>query len=503
MSVYKYALGACLMPKVKAKRNQIRMLRTLALVLPAMSLSGCGGGGAGSVTGPPPMSNPAPAIVTISPNSYDQGGPRFTLSVVGSNFISSSTVQWKGSPRPTTLVSSQLVTAEISSSDISAAGPDAVTVVNPAPGGGSSNPKDFSVPCVIPAPTAAASQTRARVGAFYFDGWSTPLTNFHFNGLLNGDYKGREPFSGWQDDNDCAVERQLAWAHNFGIDFFVFDWYFNAAVNEPGDNLNSALQITHSLPDRHGMQYAIQYVSGAPFVVGPADWASAVDEWVSYMTDPEYLRINGEPALFIINVGELRQDFGSAAGVADALQQLRTAAQAKGLPGVYVVGGFGVPEGTIGQESLDDGFNIAGSDGYDAVAFYNYPFAPPPVNGMLPFSMLADAGHWTWDQARLHSPVPFIPTAVAGWDPRPPNQPEPVTGKLVWYSRTPQEVSALLEDSITWVQANPTLRPEPSSAPPLVIIEAWNELGEDSLVVPTAGDGTSYGDAIAAVLTGP
>jgi hypothetical protein len=122
---------------------------------------------------------------------------------------------------------------------------------------------------------------------------------------------------------------------------------------------------------------------------------------------------------------------------------------------------------------------------------------------MLPFSMLADAGHWTWDQARLHSPVPFIPTAVAGWDPRPPNQPEPVTGKLVWYSRTPQEVSALLEDSITWVQANPTLRPEPSSAPPLVIIGAWNELGEDSLVVPTAGDGTIYGDAIAAMLTGP
>jgi len=44
------------------------------------------------------------------------------------------------------------------------------------------------------------------------------------------------------------------------------------------------------------------------------------------------------------------------------------------------------------------------------------------------------------------------------------------------------------------------LRPESAPAPPLVLIEAWNELGEGSFVVPTAADGTTYGDAIAAML---
>ena len=92
---------------------------------------------------------------------------------------------------------------------------------------------------------------------------------------------------------------------------------------------------------------------------------------------------------------------------------------------------------------------------------------------------------------------------MAGWDPRPPNQPEPVTGKLVWYSRSAQDVAALLHDSIAWVQVNPLLRPEPVLAPPLVLIEAWNELGEGSSVVPGVADGSSYGDAIAQMLTAP
>jgi hypothetical protein len=251
------------------------------------------------------------------------------------------------------------------------------------------------------------------------------------------------------------------------------------------------------------MQYAILYVDGAPFDVGPADWSSAVNEWIGYMTDPDYVLVDGKPAFFIINVGEMRQVFGSSAAVLSALAQLRAAAQAHGLLGVYIVGGFGVPDGTMGQSSLSDGFSIAQADGYDAIGFYNYPFAPPAVNGMLPFSTLSDAAHWTWNEATTSSPLPFIPTAMAGWDPRPWNEKEPLTGDLMWYSRTPPDVATLVQDAITWAAANPLLRPEPPPTPPLVLIEAWNEFGEGSHVIPTVGDGTSYGDALGTMLQMP
>ncbi|HZP18069.1 MAG TPA: glycoside hydrolase family 99-like domain-containing protein, partial [Terriglobales bacterium] len=99
--------------------------------------------------------------------------------------------------------------------------------------------------------------------------------------------------------------------------------------------------------------------------------------------------------------------------------------------------------------------------------------------------------------------VPFIPTAMSGWDPRPWNEREFMTGDLMWYSRSPREVANFVSDAIDWTNLNQQLRPEPASVPPLVLIEAWNEFGEGSHVIPTAGDGTAYGDALAAMLAGP
>jgi hypothetical protein len=323
-------------------------------------------------------------------------------------------------------------------------------------------------------------------------------------GMPNGPYQDREPLSGWQDSNNCAVEQQLAWAHSFGIDFFVFDWYFNTAVTDPSvEDLNSALKITHSLPDRHGMQYAILYVDSPPFVIGPADWTGAVNEWIGYMTDPAYMQVNGKPLFHIIDMGTMRNAFGSSTAVAAALNQLRTAAQAHGLPGVYIVGGFGVPDGSSGLDGLSPDLTVAFVDGYDAVSMYGYPFAPPAVNGVLPFSSLSDAGKWIWSQGAAKSPVPFIPVSMTGWDPRPWNEREYYTNDLMWFSRTPQDVATFVSDAITWAESNPQLRAEPSPAPPIVLMEAWNELGEGSFITPTVGDGTTYGDSLAAVLAAP
>jgi hypothetical protein len=459
--------------------------------------SGCG---SGSST---PPSNPVPAISSIAPNTATQDGPAFPLTVNGSNFVSGAAVQWNGSSRPTTFLSSTQLTAQIPATDIIPSGANAVTVFNPAPGGGTSNPLPFNVPCVIPSVGPASGQTLARLGAYYFDGWSGPLTNFHFMGMPNGLYQDREPLSGWQDNNNCAVEQQLAWARNSGIDFFVFDWYFNTAVNDPGEDLNSALKITHALPNRHGMQYAILYVDSPPFVIGPADWAGAINEWMGYMTDPAYIQVNGKPLFHIIDMGQMRNAFGSSTAVAAALNQLRAAAQAHGFAGVYIVGGFGVPDGSSGLDGLSPNLSMAFVDGYNAVSMYGYPFAPPAVNGMLPFSSLSGAGKWIWRQGTLQSPVPFIPVSMTGWDPRPWDEREFFTNDLMWFSRSPQEVATFVSDAITWAESNPQLRAEPSPAPPIVLLEAWNELGEGSFITPTIGDGTTYGDSLAAVLAAP
>ncbi len=96
-------------------------------------------------------SNSLPTIQALYP-SCAPAGEQFVdsadnqLTVVGLNFGASSIVRWNGSDRPTTGNGSiNGLIAQISASDIAAAGTAAVTVFNPGPGGGSSNSFTFTI----------------------------------------------------------------------------------------------------------------------------------------------------------------------------------------------------------------------------------------------------------------------------------------------------------------------------------------------------------------------
>jgi 6-phosphogluconolactonase len=88
---------------------------------------------------------PVPTIASLSPAMTVNGGAGFTLIVNGSDFVLTSVVQWNGSNRSTTFVSSSQVTAEVSATDIATAGAATITVFNPTPGGGSSNSATFTI----------------------------------------------------------------------------------------------------------------------------------------------------------------------------------------------------------------------------------------------------------------------------------------------------------------------------------------------------------------------
>ena len=85
----------------------------------------------GGTAPPPPPPPPAPTITALSPSSAAAGGPSFTLTVTGTNFVSGSVVRWKGEGRPTTFVSTTQLTAAIAAADIASPGTAQVTVANP------------------------------------------------------------------------------------------------------------------------------------------------------------------------------------------------------------------------------------------------------------------------------------------------------------------------------------------------------------------------------------
>jgi Tol biopolymer transport system component len=142
-------------------RKDREVFAILLWLVVAISLStfGCGGAarpafGTSATSTPTSATNPAPVAMSLSPNSTAAQGAAFTLTVNGSSFVPASVVMWNGSSRPTTYVSSSQLTAQIGASDVATAGQVAVTVFNPAPGGGTSAALAFAVVTPNPAPTA-------------------------------------------------------------------------------------------------------------------------------------------------------------------------------------------------------------------------------------------------------------------------------------------------------------------------------------------------------------
>ena len=93
--------------------------------------------------------NPVPALTSLSPSAATAGGPSFTLTVNGNNFVNGAAVRWNGNARTTTFVSATQLTAQVLASDIATAGTAQVTVFNPAPGGGVSNALNFTINAAV------------------------------------------------------------------------------------------------------------------------------------------------------------------------------------------------------------------------------------------------------------------------------------------------------------------------------------------------------------------
>jgi hypothetical protein len=109
----------------------------------------------------------APTITSFNPVNPVALGPAFTLTVNGTNFYSTSTVSWVGSPRTTTFISATQLGAALTAADIAAAGNFNVTVNNPAPGGGTSPAVAITVNNPVPSVTSLApSSVIVQTGAF-------------------------------------------------------------------------------------------------------------------------------------------------------------------------------------------------------------------------------------------------------------------------------------------------------------------------------------------------
>ncbi|GAB3871045.1 hypothetical protein GCM10028824_20390 [Hymenobacter segetis] len=129
--------------------------------------------------------NPTPAITSLSPASVAQGSGPFTLTIIGTGFLPTSTVTFSGTSLPATYISATQLSISLPTGAVVGTYP--VIVTNPAQGGGASAPFNF---IVTPAATITALLPNTTVAGSAAFTLTVTGTNFvsgsvvSFNGIV-------------------------------------------------------------------------------------------------------------------------------------------------------------------------------------------------------------------------------------------------------------------------------------------------------------------------------
>lgn len=122
--------------------------------------------------------NPVPFLnQPLVPTAVSPGSPQFTLKVSGTGFVSGATIDFNGTPLTTTFVDDEHLAATVPVPNVANAETAAITVVNPAPGGGASNVVYFQI---------AAPETDVS----FVPATNSPLSVYSPLGLAAADFNG-------------------------------------------------------------------------------------------------------------------------------------------------------------------------------------------------------------------------------------------------------------------------------------------------------------------------
>jgi len=322
----------------------------------------------------------------------------------------------------------------------------------------------------VPEPKLA--KTDYLVGAYYFPGWHTasrwaPLR----------DYPERQPLLGWYREGSPEVaDWQIKWALEHGINFFLYDWYWDRGHRHLEHGIHDGLfHARYQNLIKFCLLYANHNPQGSH---SPEDFEKLTRFWIeNYFKRPNYLTIEGKPVVVMFSSQNPARDMGTEK-VKPTFDRMRQICQNAGLKGLYLVAC--INNGTNLLQKMKDW-------GYDAVSGYNWPGAnmtsAETAARRAPFATCIEGYRRAWDEIATANVLPLIPPVSGGWDARPWHG----EATLVRTGRTPELFERHLRDCKKFLD---------QQKQKMLFVEAWNEWGEGSYIEPHREFGFGYLEAI-------
>jgi hypothetical protein len=307
----------------------------------------------------------------------------------------------------------------------------------------------------------SAQTLRAQVGAYYFECWPIDVRP-----RMLKEFADHEPVWGWRDTSLEVMERQIDLAADHGLAFFAFDWYWHdngKLINKKKikeDRLHTGLELFLKAKNNKRMKFCLLVANHQGFEIkGTRAWQQAADFWMPYFKHPQHVTVDGKPLVIIFS-----SNTGDRAGFA----YLQKAAKKAGLPGVAIAGCFTAPPAM----------------GYTHLTHYNVIEGWQKGLAKHKYRELVGYQEKFWKPKNPRQP--YLPCVLAGWDNRPRENPDDKNQKFCWYypDRTPKAFAAHLKRALLWMDKHP----RQTTTERIVVLYAWNELGEGGYIIPTKGD---------------
>lgn len=317
------------------------------------------------------------------------------------------------------------------------------------------------------------------VGCYNFPGWR----DYGAWSVLDA-FPNREPLLGYYHDGNPEVnDWQITWALDHGINFLIYDWYWQQGRRQLEEGLHDGFfKARYNEKMKFCLLWANHNAAGTSSY---DDMMNVTKFWIAnYFKRPNYLKLGGKNVMVIFAPQRFTEDMGKDE-VKRAFADMKKLCEDAGVGGLYMVSCTGPGENAIKTMEYE---------GYDALGGYNYPGAGDRGQWVAPYSWMVDGYKDIWAQIAKIATIPYIPLCEAGWDSRPWHGPQ----ARVRTGKTPELWQKMLANAKAYDDDPNHRLPEGKK---LVFLEAWNEYGEGDYVEPHREYGFDYLEAIRKVFS--
>lgn len=313
-----------------------------------------------------------------------------------------------------------------------------------------------------------------------------------------GHYQPKQPLWGYEMDNDPAVvEKWIQTALEYGVNTFIYDWYWFDHYPYLESALNDGFL---KAPSNQKMEFFIMWANhdvkhnywnyhkwgedesllwtGA---IDPEDFPIIVKRVINqYFKLPNYTKINGCPVFAIFSTDLFVKSFGTEEKALEAMEYMREEVRKAGFPDMHYMmmdgGGHLFNEKT--KERMDKRMFLKP----DSYALYNMGGFDPDY--MKHCQTAADL-RADWDE---YLDIPMFPTVSIGWDDT-PRFPAKGENDVTRFNHSPEAFKNYLLEAKKYADERP-------EQPKFVMINAWNEWVEGSYLLPDKYWGYAWLEAV-------